>query len=838
MTEFQFTESLLGESEWLQALARSLVSGLADAEDVAQDVLVAAIGRQAAKALALRPWLATVARYVASNQRRGDRRRTRREAAVAKDDATESTAEVVARAEIQARVAQAVVALDPLQRDAILLRYWEGLPPRECAERLGVPVETVRTRIKRGLAKLRRELDAMHGGDRQVWMLALVPLVGLDPSDLAPVEAVIASGAGAKTFGVLAAVLVVLATAIGVLMLGDGDVSAVPAERVGMASDEPATRTNDADLVERDEVDDRPIEPAPEPAPDASALIAEVLEAWEIEDVWAFAERAAGFDTELLLSALEQSYDMDLPRRLRLWNPGREAREALLLALEKRVGTSDAIDRILARPEARLAAPVASFVGSRATADQLIEFLSSGQRTFVMEHAPFETLRAIPADAFDVPREFPSSPGVPPVPTADFGVLAWQIAHGDAAATARVLRGRVSPHVRELIERADPIDLGSASIERVRAQGEGAVKNTLVRLASVRGPSADLAAELIAVLGDPQSTPYDRELSSLDKLRWVHLLAPKVEGMSEMRQSWGARLAQSIRFAVVDRFDRKVEFQDIRIDPRGLDEAAACQALVGGMPFEAPWMVPMLRLGALLGRSIGGDSRHDMVDEVLEIAMQLDAIEPGTDDRAVETLLYTTSYFSLATREREIEVWQHVAAKRPGVLRNLMRRFALIRPADQGRVVPLYWSGFDIDDASDSSRESALELALSWDPSAELVADRVRKLTSGPGRHWHETVGVALPMRAKHGLDSEVGAIEWFQEVMQHGSRRAISDAIDGLEDGFDAALGEEDAEGATRVLAQLPSLDDPRLDRSARRQLKHMAKELRERVKKGTGRR
>jgi hypothetical protein len=62
------------------------------------------------------------------------------------------------------------------------------------ARRLGVPVETVRTRLKRALAHLKRRLDHEHGGDRRSWVLALLPLASL--------HAEAAAGAGA-TLGAL-----------------------------------------------------------------------------------------------------------------------------------------------------------------------------------------------------------------------------------------------------------------------------------------------------------------------------------------------------------------------------------------------------------------------------------------------------------------------------------------------------------------------------------------------------------------------------------------------------------------------------------------------------------
>src|SRR5262249_55671586 len=45
------------------------------------------------------------------------------------------------------------------QREVVLLRYFEDLPPRAIARRLGLPVETVKTRQKRALAQLRARLQ-------------------------------------------------------------------------------------------------------------------------------------------------------------------------------------------------------------------------------------------------------------------------------------------------------------------------------------------------------------------------------------------------------------------------------------------------------------------------------------------------------------------------------------------------------------------------------------------------------------------------------------------------------------------------------------------------------
>lgn len=45
------------------------------------------------------------------------------------------------------------------RRAVVVLRYWADLPHAEIAELLGCPVATVRTRLHRAIADLRKELD-------------------------------------------------------------------------------------------------------------------------------------------------------------------------------------------------------------------------------------------------------------------------------------------------------------------------------------------------------------------------------------------------------------------------------------------------------------------------------------------------------------------------------------------------------------------------------------------------------------------------------------------------------------------------------------------------------
>lgn len=64
------------------------------------------------------------------------------------------------RNEMQSVLAQAINSLPPHERAALSLRYFLDLDDRGIAESLGCPVGTVKTRLHRGRARLRKELEA------------------------------------------------------------------------------------------------------------------------------------------------------------------------------------------------------------------------------------------------------------------------------------------------------------------------------------------------------------------------------------------------------------------------------------------------------------------------------------------------------------------------------------------------------------------------------------------------------------------------------------------------------------------------------------------------------
>lgn len=141
---------LLAELGWLQQLARELAADPELAADAVQDTCALALQHGGGVAHP-RAWLATVLRNCLRLAARGQRASERRQNAAARPEATAATAELVQRAELQQRLIAAVMTLPAQHRDAVLLRFFDGLPPRAIAERTGVPVATVHSRLQRAL---------------------------------------------------------------------------------------------------------------------------------------------------------------------------------------------------------------------------------------------------------------------------------------------------------------------------------------------------------------------------------------------------------------------------------------------------------------------------------------------------------------------------------------------------------------------------------------------------------------------------------------------------------------------------------------------------------------
>jgi RNA polymerase sigma-70 factor (ECF subfamily) len=170
-------QALLTQIAWVRRLARSLVpSDLHLADDVTQDACLAALEHRPASDRPLSGWLAEVTRNLVRQKKRGASRRDARERDTARGEALPSTHAVVEQLAVHRELVDAVMQLAEPYRTTIVLRYFEELSPSAIAKRERVPVATVKTRLARGLDRLRERLDRDHGSDGRSWLLALIPI--------------------------------------------------------------------------------------------------------------------------------------------------------------------------------------------------------------------------------------------------------------------------------------------------------------------------------------------------------------------------------------------------------------------------------------------------------------------------------------------------------------------------------------------------------------------------------------------------------------------------------------------------------------------------------------
>jgi len=148
-------------------LARRVTGRVEDAEEVVQDVFTQ-VWRQAARyevgRATVAGWLVMLARTRAIDRGRSRWARPDQTSAVepgsvpvlvAHDPTPEA---VVVSADEALRVRQALVELPENQRDLVELAYYDGLTHVEIAERTGVALGTVKTRIRSAMVALRGAL--------------------------------------------------------------------------------------------------------------------------------------------------------------------------------------------------------------------------------------------------------------------------------------------------------------------------------------------------------------------------------------------------------------------------------------------------------------------------------------------------------------------------------------------------------------------------------------------------------------------------------------------------------------------------------------------------------
>jgi RNA polymerase sigma-70 factor (ECF subfamily) len=159
-------ELLLSHGAWLAQLARALVAKEDEVDDVVQQTYAQALAQPPRHFENVRAWLGAIARNVVRARNRSDVARMSREEFAPRPTPAESPEEAIERMELRRAVVDAVLALPEPYRSALVLRFFEELPASEIARLTKSPQETVKTRIKRGLAQLRVMLSerfSRHG---------------------------------------------------------------------------------------------------------------------------------------------------------------------------------------------------------------------------------------------------------------------------------------------------------------------------------------------------------------------------------------------------------------------------------------------------------------------------------------------------------------------------------------------------------------------------------------------------------------------------------------------------------------------------------------------------
>ncbi|MGW7819303.1 sigma-70 family RNA polymerase sigma factor [Streptomyces puniciscabiei] len=143
-------------------LVRRVVRDPAQSEEVAQEVLLetwrSAARYDPGRGSAL-SWVLTLAHRRAVDRVRSARaagEREQREALRAGEPAFDQVAEEVEAGMEREWVRRCLRRLTDLQRQSVTLAYYDGYTYREVAERLSLPLGTVKTRMRDGLTRLRQ----------------------------------------------------------------------------------------------------------------------------------------------------------------------------------------------------------------------------------------------------------------------------------------------------------------------------------------------------------------------------------------------------------------------------------------------------------------------------------------------------------------------------------------------------------------------------------------------------------------------------------------------------------------------------------------------------------
>jgi RNA polymerase sigma factor (sigma-70 family) len=197
--EAAFTELVRRHLGLVQASARRQVGTSPLAEDVAQAVFLV-LARKAGSLdsrVVLSGWLFRTTRFVAARAVRAEQRRSRNESLAAMQPTASDHAVLPEHwNEVEPHLDAALATLPAADRDALLLRYFEGRPFRAVGERLGIQEEAAKKRVCRAVEKLRTFLV---GKGVVLSAVGLATVLGNLPGSAAPADLVRRIGISSTT---------------------------------------------------------------------------------------------------------------------------------------------------------------------------------------------------------------------------------------------------------------------------------------------------------------------------------------------------------------------------------------------------------------------------------------------------------------------------------------------------------------------------------------------------------------------------------------------------------------------------------------------------------------
>lgn len=152
-------------------MAFRILASRPEAEDLIQEVFLEAwrrAGNYDPKRGRPEAWLITITRSRAIDRVRSLRRKDRGKVSLDQEgheNLAQSEAPDMENLGLKITLKGALAGLSGIHREVLELAYFEGFTQTEIAERLKIPVGTVKTRIRDGLQKLRDWVRKQNGGE-------------------------------------------------------------------------------------------------------------------------------------------------------------------------------------------------------------------------------------------------------------------------------------------------------------------------------------------------------------------------------------------------------------------------------------------------------------------------------------------------------------------------------------------------------------------------------------------------------------------------------------------------------------------------------------------------